>query len=811
MPPLGGAIAGIHAGNAVYSSIIGKAAGDDIDNMDVSAFDPRMGANNKPVDPKNIQAAFDAVKNVGDPGSLDLLRAFDAKLQQMDPNYAANRSANNALGAPIQKFVRKASTGDVRLAKFNAKAAPPNGTQSSMDAQYQAYASGPGQSVPAKKDTFMGQPVVRHGSFMMSPQAHQRAVDAGATPPLDNVAGDDTDGMTDGAADENMGADASGGADPAAGAAAPDQDADDDLPARIAAAPYLQPVAQQIFGVSNAPGLVAVAQQEPAKGVVMSLLPAEADDDQGADGADPAAAGDNDGDGNQTVDPKNIAAAAKSVQGQGAPGSAQLVQAFDQALQGLDPNYASNRKAYDMATNAEKSAGSVKTELAKYKQAYMTSVASITATTSGPEMERLLLKTTGQYQAARSALLKRAGIKKDDGDMSDGGDDMAMAARAKKDASNLSPSPMMAQAADDAINGDPVAADTDSPMGASESAGAEEDDIVMDEGAMEDPDDVDSFKAAGDGFDADAANTDPQASRDALSPVGVRPSLTPSGPGYQPVGARTPRGAVDPKSPGVEKGARGAMRKDMFSVASMASLVSQIKSMAQSAHVESAIEGDGSPVAEQLDALVSAAGQILVNMAAEETAELTPQDMGGSGQDDGVDQGTPMVDGSDGGNGVDDTTLEMAARADLKKRGSRHSKTDMAHMQTIADHAQGIMAKCADLGVVPTAGINKSATALQKAVHALEASNTALQKAMHRAVEESNQLRKEAADLRKENVELRRLPQPPKGALRVIEKTDDDPLAKTSEAPKPTDTLGLIKAAHQRPRAEHPLDRRAGA
>jgi phage head maturation protease len=190
------------------------------------------------------------------------------------------------------------------------------------------------------------------------------------------------------------------------------------------------------------------------------------------------------------------------------------------------------------------------------------------------------------------------------------------------------------------------------------------------------------------------------------------------------------------------------IKKGMYSVAQLASILDQLSWLEECCEAEAMMEGDNSPVPGQLGNAVKALAGILRNMVAEETAEITAEE----------------------GN----ETIEMADKArDLGKAGARHSKADMDKLQAIHDHSAAMGADCATGKAQPTEDLTKLADMQEQLTKLAEQNNTLIKR-----VEE-----------------LEALPQPPKAIVKAFEKENDSTLTKKEAAQ--ADPLSLIKMAHQ--------------
>ena len=112
--------------------------------------------------------------------------------------------------------------------------------------------------------------------------------------------------------------------------------------------------------------------------------------------------------------------------------------------------------------------------------------------------------------------------------------------------------------------------------------------------------------------------------------------------------------------------------KSMYGVGRLADILSQIQYAAQDAEWEAEFERDGSTIPDDLKAWLKTGGQLLVQMAAEETAEMT-------GEETAAVEVIALAD----------------AAADLAKGGKRNSKADQKKLN---DAHEAIVAAGADCG-----------------------------------------------------------------------------------------------------------------
>jgi hypothetical protein len=114
------------------------------------------------------------------------------------------------------------------------------------------------------------------------------------------------------------------------------------------------------------------------------------------------------------------------------------------------------------------------------------------------------------------------------------------------------------------------------------------------------------------------------------------------------------------------------VKKSLYTVSSLADLLSTIRYIAMDAESEKQWEGDDSPVPARIRTWLADGAAILVAMTEEETAEL-------------IASVTPPAD---------PVMLALAAEGDLAKAGARHSKADVEKLQTAHDALVGLGATC---------------------------------------------------------------------------------------------------------------------
>lgn len=205
-----------------------------------------------------------------------------------------------------------------------------------------------------------------------------------------------------------------------------------------------------------------------------------------------------------------------------------------------------------------------------------------------------------------------------------------------------------------------------------------------------------------------------------------------------------------------EKVAGDVLAKDLWSVGRLAEILSSLWYQQECCKAESEREGDNSPVCSRLEMVCKELGEILCEMAEEETQE--------------------MADGT-----------EKAALDELKKVGARHSAMDKQRLNGIHDHSVAMGANCPGTEKI-------SSGALAKAL-GVEATDEA---AVEKAVQTLMAKAKSWDDL----------PAQPKGVTRVVEKTADGKLdlgndiekARDDEFKRAVDSgdpLALMKLTHK--------------
>lgn len=264
--------------------------------------------------------------------------------------------------------------------------------------------------------------------------------------------------------------------------------------------------------------------------------------------------------------------------------------------------------------------------------------------------------------------------------------------------------------------------------------------------------------------DAAAASTEGSAPAPASDPVGAASAPAQGEPAADSSSEAHAGGAA--KTVVVLDVADGAtLKKSLFTVSSLAELLTTIRWMASDAQYEKEWEQDDSPIPARLRAWLGEGAAILVAMTEEETAEL-------------IAAVTPPADV---------TVLALAAEGDLAKAGARHSKADMEKLQGAHDALVALGASCST----------------EKAAGAGD-----LQKRHDDVLEKAAQLEGEVTTLTGERDALQKrvqlleaMPAEGKGHVRRVavgkeEDTDEATKTKTVAPPDPKDPLGVMKSIH---------------
>ncbi len=209
---------------------------------------------------------------------------------------------------------------------------------------------------------------------------------------------------------------------------------------------------------------------------------------------------------------------------------------------------------------------------------------------------------------------------------------------------------------------------------------------------------------------------------------------------------------ADPAAAGAQDGA--AVEKGMYGVGTLADILTQIQYAAQDAEWEKQIEGDASTIPDKLKEWLKTGGQLLVQMAAEETAEMTD----------------------------DEPTVEIialaAAAADIAKGGKRNSKGDQKKLNDAHDAVVAAGADCGAMKHDATADLAKAADELVGSKGDLMKTQEDLSKAGVDLADASGRLAKAESDVAEKQT-----------ALDAITKSRDETEALLSALGKSLDTV----------------------
>lgn len=204
------------------------------------------------------------------------------------------------------------------------------------------------------------------------------------------------------------------------------------------------------------------------------------------------------------------------------------------------------------------------------------------------------------------------------------------------------------------------------------------------------------------------------------------------------------------------------MKKGMWDVSCLASLVDQLNSIRERAATEASIEGDDSQMPDKLKDAVNNLAECLKDMVAEETQELTEDD----------DDATPTPE-----------VINYAEKTqDIEKAGARNSKSDKESIQKMHDLSMELGADCGGADSV------KSAISANDDIKKIEDLQGDIAK-----------LSQEKDELQKRVEELENLPEPIKGKLKAVEKADDYKDKEDDEIKKTDDPIEMIKMVHRKP------------
>lgn len=221
------------------------------------------------------------------------------------------------------------------------------------------------------------------------------------------------------------------------------------------------------------------------------------------------------------------------------------------------------------------------------------------------------------------------------------------------------------------------------------------------------------------------------------------------------------------------------LRKSLYQVGQMSSLLDSLTWIGQSAAMEAQAEKDGSPIPGRLRDWLSTGVAILTDMAREEASEALAGLAAVVGEIP-----APVTDMALGAG------MGAAAGDDLHKAGARHSSKDLERLQNIHDHAVSMGASCSGSAdkAAQTDDLAKAADDLAKAQMALTGAQDELAKIQTSLKSTEEELAKAAGErdeLKKRVSELEALPQPGGPRLRAVDKGAD--VAPRSAAPASAD------------------------
>ena len=186
------------------------------------------------------------------------------------------------------------------------------------------------------------------------------------------------------------------------------------------------------------------------------------------------------------------------------------------------------------------------------------------------------------------------------------------------------------------------------------------------------------------------------------------------------------------------------LAKGMYTVSNFADLLQSIKCLQEDTEWEAQWEGDSSELPAKLKAWLAEGGTLLVQMAGEETAELT---------------------------------ADKAAKSQLAKKGAALSAASKAHVEAMmksANEHMDAMGKCyKGLGLGGEETDSPADKVAKVADETLAAENTALRKAIGDMTPTLEGLLKKFEQQSERIAHLESQPAPAKGVLRVVEKAND--------------------------------------
>ncbi len=209
-------------------------------------------------------------------------------------------------------------------------------------------------------------------------------------------------------------------------------------------------------------------------------------------------------------------------------------------------------------------------------------------------------------------------------------------------------------------------------------------------------------------------------------------------------------------APAAEKAAPAEeVKKGMYTVSTFAQLLQSVQCLQQDSEWEALFEGDSSELPAKLKAWLAEGGTLLVQMVGEETAELTAEKAAA-----GVSQAAE-------------------AMKDLAKKGAKLSAASKEHIEKMyksaCDHMDEV-AKCYKaLGMCKDdEGDEGDAEKMAKlASESLEVENATLRKALGDITPKLESLLVKFEEQGKRIAHLESQPMPAKGALRVVDKSND--------------------------------------
>lgn len=230
------------------------------------------------------------------------------------------------------------------------------------------------------------------------------------------------------------------------------------------------------------------------------------------------------------------------------------------------------------------------------------------------------------------------------------------------------------------------------------------------------------------------------------------------------------------------------VKKGMYEVSSLANILQQLDCLQQCTEWEAKNEQDNSVVPSRLKQSVKELADILRSMVDEETAEMT-NDKESEGQD--AEQ--------------ESVAMEMADKPkDIQKAGARHSKEDMARVQTLHDMAIQLGACCPTMGA--EAEIDEKSDSYDgEGIEQKAAATGQGQKSENADLKKIDELnntiksaQKENATLKKKIEELSNTVLPAKGVTKAVAvaKEDDVGLNKSVKE-EPKTVADIIKSKHQ--------------